>query len=92
MRAVALLGPNADMNDVAPFAAAGKIAIATATSIGAADVALIFGGDGTVHRHLRSLVETAIPTLIVPMGSGNDFARALGLKTRDRSMAAWRPI
>jgi len=24
------------------------------------------------------------------MGSGNDFARALGLKTRERSMAAWR--
>src|SRR5690349_5407581 len=90
MRAVALLGPNADTNDVAPFAAAGQSAIPTATSVDRADVVLIFGGDGTIHRHLRALVDAAIPALVIPTGSGNDFARALGLQTSQRSMAAWR--
>jgi diacylglycerol kinase (ATP) len=90
MRTVALLGPNADSNDVAPFATAARIAIPTAKSVQSAEVALIFGGDGTIHHHLKALVGAAIPTLVVPTGSGNDFARALGLKTRERSMAAWR--
>ena len=45
-----------------------------------ADVAVTFGGDGTVHRHLASLVEVEIPLLVVPCGSGNDFARALGIR------------
>ena len=45
-----------------------------------ADVAVIFGGDGTIHRHLASLVEIEIPVLVVPCGSGNDFARAVGIR------------
>ncbi len=38
------------------------------------DAALIFGGDGTIHRHLGGLALKQIPTLIVPLGSANDFA------------------
>jgi diacylglycerol kinase (ATP) len=54
------------------------------------DVVLLFGGDGTIHRHLSQLVKLGLPVLIVPSGSGNDFARALGfLRVRD-SIAAWR--
>jgi diacylglycerol kinase (ATP) len=90
MRAVALPGPNADINDVAPFAAAARTEIPTADQIEDADVALIFGGDGTVHRYLPALVQTQIPALVVPMGSGNDFARSLGLQTPQLAMAAWR--
>ena len=41
-----------------------------------ADAILIFGGDGTIHRHLPALVRLQLPVLIVPSGSGNDFARA----------------
>ena len=41
-----------------------------------ADAILIFGGDGTIHRHLAALVRLQLPVLIVPAGSGNDFARA----------------
>lgn len=55
-----------------------------------ADVILLFGGDGTIHRHLGQLVELAVPVLIVPAGSGNDFARALGLKRVHDSLVAWR--
>src|SRR6202041_2892307 len=46
-----------------------------------ADAILIFGGDGTIHRHLAALVRLQLPALIVPAGSGNDFARALKLRS-----------
>jgi diacylglycerol kinase (ATP) len=49
-------------------------------SSNAADAILIFGGDGTVHRHLPALVRLKLPVLVVPTGSGNDFARALNLR------------
>jgi diacylglycerol kinase (ATP) len=52
--------------------------------------ALIFGGDGTVHRHLPQLHQYKIPTLVVPTGSGNDFAKALGIRSVDISLRAWR--
>jgi len=55
-----------------------------------ADVVLLFGGDGTIHRHLSQLVKLGLPVLVVPAGSGNDFARALGLRRVRDSLAAWR--
>jgi diacylglycerol kinase (ATP) len=55
-----------------------------------ADVVVIFGGDGTVHRHLPLLLRLRLPVLIVPCGSGNDFARALGLRSVQESLQAWR--
>jgi diacylglycerol kinase (ATP) len=54
------------------------------------DAILIFGGDGTVHRYLPQLVELRIPVLVVPCGSGNDFAHALNLRSFQDSLAAWR--
>ena len=54
------------------------------------DVILLFGGDGTIHRHLGPLVKLGLPVLIVPAGSGNDFARALGLRRVRDSLAAWQ--
>lgn len=56
----------------------------------AADVLLLFGGDGTVHRHLGQLVRLRLPVLVVPAGSGNDFARAIGLRSVRDSIAAWQ--
>ena len=55
-----------------------------------ADVILLFGGDGTVHRHLSQLVKLGLPVLVVPTGSGNDFARGLGLLQVRDSVAAWK--
>jgi diacylglycerol kinase (ATP) len=46
--------------------------------------------DGTIHRHLSQLVKLGLPVLVVPAGSGNDFARALGLRRVYDSLAAWR--
>ncbi|MGB8008773.1 MAG: hypothetical protein WCF48_16725, partial [Terriglobales bacterium] len=31
-----------------------------------ADAILIFGGDGTIHRHLPALVRLGLPVLVVP--------------------------
>src|SRR5712672_3274897 len=55
-----------------------------------ADAILIFGGDGTIHRHLPALVRLQLPVLVVPAGSGNDFARALNLRSVRDSVRAWR--
>jgi diacylglycerol kinase family enzyme len=54
------------------------------------DAVLVFGGDGTLHRHLGGLALKQIPTLIVPLGSANDFAQSIGLDTLQKSLAAWR--
>lgn len=52
--------------------------------------ALIFGGDGTVHRHLPELHKLNIPVLVVPTGSGNDFAKALGIRSVRTAARAWQ--
>lgn len=54
------------------------------------DVILLFGGDGTIHRHLGQLVKLGLPVLVVPAGSGNDFASSIGLRRVRDSLAAWK--
>lgn len=92
VRAVAIFGPNASERDLQPFQSdAQRISIVQDLgSSGDAEVALILGGDGTIHRHLAAFVERKTPMLVVPFGSGNDFAVALGLRTRDDALAAWK--
>ncbi len=88
MRAAAILGPGNVARRVATFQ---RAAGAQWTSlIDQADVVVIFGGDGTIHRHLSTLVDLETPLLVVPCGSGNDFARALGLRSVRDSVSAWR--
>lgn len=55
-----------------------------------ADVAVIFGGDGTVHRRLATIVDHKLPLLVVPTGSANDFASSLGIHSRRAALRAWR--
>ncbi len=43
-----------------------------------------------MHRYLPRLVELRLPVLVVPCGSGNDFASALKLRGVHDSLAAWR--
>ncbi len=52
--------------------------------------ALIFGGDGTLHRHLGGLALKQIPTLVVPIGSANDFAQSIGIETVEQALEAWQ--
>jgi diacylglycerol kinase family enzyme len=87
MRAAAILGPRSVAKSLATFQ---RFTNAEWTSlIEQADVAVIFGGDGTVHRHLAKLVELEVPVLVVPCGSGNDFARALNIRNVRDAARAW---
>ena len=88
MRAAAILGPGSVAKSLATFQ---RLTGAEWTSlIEQADVAVIFGGDGTVHRHLSELVEIDVPLLVVPCGSGNDFARALNIRNVRDAADAWK--
>jgi diacylglycerol kinase (ATP) len=92
MRAAAILGLGCSEKDLKPFQTVQDIEwrIGLPNSHGDADVVLLFGGDGTIHRHLGPLVSLGLPVLIVPTGSGNDFARALELRSVRASLTAWR--
>jgi diacylglycerol kinase (ATP) len=94
MRAAAILGLGCSARDLKPFQGCGETGIEWRMGMPAsgdeADVVLLFGGDGTIHRHLGQLVRLGLPVLVVPVGSGNDFARALGLRRLRDSLAAWR--
>ena len=92
MRAAAILGLGTSQADLQPF----QSGLTTAWTEGLpaaasdADAVVIFGGDGTIHRHLPALVRLQLPVLVVPAGSGNDFARALHLHSDQDSLRAWR--
>jgi diacylglycerol kinase (ATP) len=92
MRAAAVFGLGCSSKNLAPFRIENFIdwSIGMPAAAEQADVILLFGGDGTIHRHLSQLVQLALPVLIVPTGSGNDFARDLGLYRVRDSLAAWR--
>lgn len=92
MRAAAILGLGCSPKDLQPFQPDQNIEwrMGMPASGDEADLILLFGGDGTVHRHLGQLVRLGLPVLVVPAGSGNDFARALGLRRVRDSLAAWR--
>jgi len=97
MRAAIILGLGCSPKELKPFQTVeGAVAdniewrMGMPASREEADVILIFGGDGTVHRHLGQLVRLGLPVLVVAAGSGNDFARALGLGRVRDSVAAWR--
>jgi diacylglycerol kinase (ATP) len=52
------------------------------------DGLVVCGGDGMVNLAAQVLAGTGIPLGIVPMGTGNDTARALGLPLKDPLRAA----
>jgi len=92
VRAVALLGLHANDHDVRQFEMPG-VNLFSGNELDPtdqADAALIFGGDGTVHRHLGGLALKQIPTLVVPMGSANDFAQSIGIDSIATAWAAWQ--
>ncbi|MGI9101193.1 MAG: diacylglycerol/lipid kinase family protein [Terriglobales bacterium] len=102
MRAAAILGKTASPYDLRPFESAGvtidvlpdlppasnpKLKLETETPF---DAALIFGGDGSLHRQLPAAIASQTPVLCVPTGSGNDFSRAIGIAARADALAAWQ--
>src|SRR5712671_2628118 len=104
MRALALTGPRAlpkhltEFQEIAESAKAelkllhspGPDAVANTLASFHPECVLIFGGDGTLHRHLSSLAGSGIPLLLVPVGSGNDFARAHGIRGIEDAVQLWQ--
>lgn len=43
------------------------------------DLVFACGGDGTLSQVLTGLLDSGVPTGIIPAGTGNDFGRALGI-------------
>jgi len=91
MRAAAILGLGCSAKDLRPFQTDKTVEwrMGMPSAGDPVDAVLLFGGDGTIHRHLLPLVKLGLPVLVVPAGSGNDFAQALGLKRVRNSLAAW---
>jgi diacylglycerol kinase (ATP) len=64
---------------------------------GGAERLVVAGGDGLVHHLLAAVAGTGVVLGLVPVGTGNDFARGLGLpRQREAAVAAalgpWRAI
>jgi diacylglycerol kinase (ATP) len=93
MRAAVIFGLGTSPADLKPFQSGSRaewlLGLPASSSGNDADAILIFGGDGTVHRHLPALVRLQLPVLVVPAGSGNDFARALNLRSVRDSLRVW---
>lgn len=68
---------------------AAETAELAAQAMSAAPRALVVvGGDGTLAGILPAVRESTVPIVLVPAGTGNDLARALGLARRDAADAA----
>ena len=52
------------------------------------DTVVTLGGDGMVHVAVQALAETEVSLGVIPLGTGNDFARALGIPAGDPLAAA----
>jgi len=72
------LGERFAVDVIAPTSAAAVEAEARASAL-SHDAVVVAGGDGTVNRVVNGLAGSAIPLGVIPMGTGNDFARACGI-------------
>lgn len=85
MLAHAILGPGARDSDLRRLRSTALIVHIHASGqfmcADDVDLFIVLGGDGTIHRFLPELVRLQKPVLIVPCGSGNDLARALGIRS-----------
>ncbi|GAA1616432.1 diacylglycerol/lipid kinase family protein [Kribbella karoonensis] len=53
-----------------------------------ADAVALIGGDGTIHLGAQVLANSGMPFGVIPAGTGNDFARGIGVPLGDPAAAA----
>jgi len=91
MKVAALAAPGVSQETIRKFICSSDIEPSLDnTALPTLDAALIFGGDGTVHRFLPEIYAQKTPMLVVPKGTGNDFAHALGVHSEKIALRAWR--
>ncbi len=66
------------------------IELARQAAVEGLDLVVSLGGDGTVHEVAKGLAGTETPLGVLPSGSGNDFARAVGCLTVDDALETLR--
>jgi len=64
----------------------GRIAAEVVAS--GADAVALIGGDGTIHLGAQVLANSGMPFGVIPAGTGNDFARGIGVPLNDPAAAA----
>ncbi|MCX6537681.1 MAG: diacylglycerol kinase family protein [Acidobacteria bacterium] len=72
---------------VAPSSVEGLHAAAKAAAA-SCEAVIVAGGDGTLHRVINAIEGSAVPIGLLPLGTGNDFARALHLPVAPAGAAA----
>ncbi|MFB4294088.1 diacylglycerol kinase family protein [Nonomuraea sp. ATR24] len=95
-RALRLLEPvarrlragGADLSVIVGDDAADALVRACAAVAERPDALVAFGGDGLVHLAVQAVAGTDVPLGIIPAGTGNDIAAALGLPVQDPVAAA----
>jgi YegS/Rv2252/BmrU family lipid kinase len=82
-RAAALIGDRGEPADVVLTERRGHARELTAAAVSrGARLVVAWGGDGTVNEVASVLAFSGTPMAVVPSGSGNGLARALGIRSR----------
>ncbi len=85
VRALTDLG--ADFDLVRTSCPGDAIAMARAAAEHGCDVVCAMGGDGTVNEVINGIAGTGAALAVIPVGTGNDFANALGVPKGDVAAA-----
>lgn len=78
----------AEVSDVVGHDAAESLAQVRRAVADGVDTVAVSGGDGLIHLAVQALAGTGTALGILPAGTGNDAARALGIPLRDPFAAA----
>jgi diacylglycerol kinase (ATP) len=70
--------------------------LARKAAVDGTEAMVVCGGDGLVHLAIQALAGTDVPLGVLPAGTGNDAARAVGIPVKDTAAAvarliAWQP-
>jgi diacylglycerol kinase (ATP) len=82
------LGTRYDVRVVTPDSATELTALAARAAQDGAALVIAAGGDGTARAAAQGVVGTDVPLALLPVGTANDLARALGLPRDARAAAA----
>ena len=83
-----LQGRGAEVRAYAGSSAAETVELAVQALREAPSLLVIVGGDGTLSEILDPVLAGEVPMALVPAGTGNDLARALGIPRDDPAAAA----